>query len=201
VTEVVPVGALGTAVRVLDDGGVVGVPTDTVYGLAARLDRPAAVDAVFALKRRPPGLALPVLLGAPAQLDQVVAAWPSCAARLAGRFWPGGLTLVVPAPAVVGRAVGGDGATVGVRVPDDEMVRQLCLRCGPLAVTSANRHGSPPCTRPCDVVGELAGELSLVVDGGTRNGAPSTVVDCALEPPACRREGAIPWEDIEAALA
>jgi len=188
----------------LDAGGVVAIPTDTVYGLAGRLDRPEALAAIFELKGRPPDLALPVLIAAPGQLPLVVGVWPETAERLSTRFWPGPLTLVVPAQPHVGRLLGGDGTTVGVRLPDHHSVQALCRRVGPLAATSANRHGAPPATTVDDVIAGFAGiapALALVVDGGVCDGPPSTVVDCTTVPPACRREGALAWVDVAGALA
>ena len=191
--------AVGPVAQALDAGQVVVLPTDTVYGLAARLDRPGALATVFALKGRPPGLALPVLVGSPRQVHQVAAAWPAAAASLADRFWPGPLTLVVPALPEVGAAVGGGGGTVGVRHPRHDFVGALCRETGPLAVTSANRHGEPPCTTAQAAAELFDGDL-LVVDGGTCDAPPSTVVDCTQSPPSCVRQGAVPWARVEEAL-
>ncbi|HMD46092.1 MAG TPA: L-threonylcarbamoyladenylate synthase [Acidimicrobiales bacterium] len=187
----------------LEAGGIVAVPTDTVYGLAARFEVPEAMAALFALKGRPTDVAVPVLLGSPQQVDPLVAAWPPVAQQLSARFWPGPLTLVVAAQPGVGRLLGGDGTTVGLRFPDHHFVRSLCRRMGPVAVTSANRHGEPPCTTVDEVLatfGESTPPLALVVDGGPCDGAPSTVVDCTTDPPTCRRQGAIAWDGIMGAL-
>ncbi len=195
-------GALAAAARVLDDGGVVALPTDTVYGLAARIDRPEALAAVFAAKGRPPGLALPVLIGRWRQLRDVAETWPKNASTLASRFWPGALTVVVPARPEVGPHLGGDGTTVGLRRPGHKGVRKLCQLAGPLAVTSANRHGEPPCATAEQVADTFFPDRSvaLVLDDGPCDGQPSTVVDCTVSPPTCLREGGIPWAWIEASL-
>lgn len=202
--------ALEDAARALEGGGVVAVPTDTVYGLAARLDRPRALQAIFTLKGRPPALALPVLVAGPEQLSLVVAAWPAAAATLAGAFWPGALTLVVPARPEVGPLLGGDGATVGVRQPHRGDLAGLLSSTGPLAVTSANRHGSPPCStaeqvrRDFPAPGAPQGDslgVAVVVDGGRCDGTPSTVVDCTAHPPTCRREGGVSWAQVCRSLA
>ncbi len=186
----------------LDAGAVVGLPTDTVYGLAARIDRPEALAAIFAAKGRPPGLALPVLIGRRRQVHLVASAWPPAAAAVAARHWPGPLTVVVPARPELGVLLGGDGRTVGLRQPGHPDLQRLCLEAGPLAVTSANRHGEPPCTTAAEVRGAFpAGEVALVADGGRCDGVPSTVVDCTATPPACLREGGVPWTSVEAALA
>lgn len=183
------------------NSGVVAIPTDTVYGLAARLDRPAALAAVFAAKGRPPGLALPVLVGRWSQVRRVAGRLPRTARLLAARFWPGALTVVVPALPEVGPLLGGDGHSVGLRQPDHPFVRALCRRVGPIACTSANRHGEPPCATALEVASTFdADQVALVVDGGRCEGAPSTVVDCTVNPPACVRAGRLPWSWVEAGL-
>ncbi|HUZ11096.1 MAG TPA: L-threonylcarbamoyladenylate synthase [Acidimicrobiales bacterium] len=221
--RVVPArGAAGVAAAAaaLEAGGLIALPTDTVYGLAARVDRPRALAAIFVAKGRPAGLALPVLVGRWRQVHAVAAEWPRSASMLAARFWPGPLTVVVPARPEIGRALGGDGTTVGVRRPAHRFVRALCIAAGPLAVTSANRHGQPPCVTVEEVLAAFAepagpggpgsaaacegspappGALSLVVDGGRCDGLPSTVVDCTRPSPRCLREGAVPWAWVEAA--
>ena len=194
--------ALGAALAALDDGAVVAVPSDTVYGLAARADRPDAMRAIFSAKDRPDGLALPVLVGRERQVHEVATAWPEAAVELSARFWPGPLTVVVPTAPELGALLGGDGHTVGLRQPKHRFLQQLCKEAGPLAVTSANRHGRPACTTAAEVVGCFdQAQVALVVDGGTCDGTPSTVVDCTTSPPSCRRDGAVPWNWIEASLA
>jgi tRNA threonylcarbamoyl adenosine modification protein (Sua5/YciO/YrdC/YwlC family) len=191
---------LEPVLAVLRAGHVLGVPTDTVYGLAARLE-PGAIDRVFAAKGRPVDLALPVLLGAKEQVDRVAASLADAAAVLADRFWPGPLTIIVRARRALGQLVGGDGRTVGIRWPNHPLVEQICLAMGPLAVTSANRHGDPPCTSAARVRAAFGGQLvAAVVDGGECAGAPSTVVDCTKRRPTCVREGALSWTEITRAL-
>jgi L-threonylcarbamoyladenylate synthase len=190
--------ALDAVVAAWNRGAVVALPTDTVYGLGAPLARPDAVAALFDVKGRPAGLALPVLVEAEGQAGDVVTAWPAAASALAARWWPGPLTLVVPATPLVGSQVGGDGTTVGVRCPDHPLVRALCAAAGPLAVTSANRHGEPPCRTAAEVTSVIDSPLvALVADGGTCDGVPSTVVDCTSVPARCLRAGGVPWSDIE----
>lgn len=195
----VGVDELDRVVDALRAGSVVAIPTDTVYGLAAALE-PGPIAAVFEAKGRPGDLALPVLVGGRPQLAQVVASFPAAAGRLADRFWPGPLTIVVAAKKKVGRLLGGDGRTVGVRWPDHPFVEELCLATGPLAVTSANAHGEPPCST-ASAVGERfdAASVALVVDGHGGAGTPSTVVDCTRAP-RCLREGALEWALVESAL-
>ena len=185
----------------LDAGLVVAVPTDTVYGLGARIDRPEGLEAVFRAKGRPADLALPVLVGSWRQARRVAARWPKNASMLAARFWPGALTVVVPVDPALGSMLGGGGRSVGLRQPRDRFVQRLCRAAGPLAVTSANLHGAPPCTTAEAVRDAFdSPDVALVVDAGLRDGEPSTVVDCTVSPPGRLREGAIPWSWIEAAL-
>lgn len=193
--------ALDAAAAALAAGRVVAIPTDTVYGLGASIERPDGMAAVFAAKGRPPGLALPVVVGRWRQARQVAARWPRPASQLAARFWPGALTVVVPVDPELGKLLGGDGATVGLREPDHRFVRALCRLAGPIALTSANRHAEPPCTT-AEAVRATFGdhEVALVVDGGRCDGAPSTVADCTVRPPACLRAGAIEWSWIKASL-
>jgi L-threonylcarbamoyladenylate synthase len=185
--------ALDVVARCLDHGGVVALPTDTVYGLAARLDRPAAIAAIFDIKGRPGDLALPVLCESPTQAAALAAPWPETARRLAEAFWPGPLTLVVATGVTLGRLVGGDGHSVGLRCPDHAFVRALCAMTGALAVTSANPHGQAPATTAEEVLVALGSTaVALVVDGGRCAAPPSAIVDCRAQP-ALLREGSIPW--------
>jgi tRNA threonylcarbamoyl adenosine modification protein (Sua5/YciO/YrdC/YwlC family) len=126
---------------------------------------------------------------------------PTWARTLMGAFWPGALTLVLRRRPGLEADLGGDGITIGVRVPDNDIVRELCRRVGPLAVTSANVHGEPPLTTAAAVEKAFAGDVAVVVDGGTCAGDPSTVVDCTGDAAALIREGRIPWKDIQAAIS
>jgi L-threonylcarbamoyladenylate synthase len=189
--------------RVIDalrSGSVVGIPTDTVYGLAAVLERDA-IARVFDAKGRPDDRALPVLIGGYQQVSRVAASFSVAASRLTDRFWPGPLTVVVRARREIGALVGGDRRTVGVRWPDHPFVEELCLAAGPRAVTSANRHEAPPCTTAHELQEQFdRAVVALVVDGGECAAAPSSVVDCSGRRPRCLREGALAWPDLESAL-
>jgi L-threonylcarbamoyladenylate synthase len=204
-TPIRPDGAAARAeaVELLRAGRIVAIPTDTVYGIAADMALPDAIERLFAAKRRPPEKAVAVLL---ADAEQ---AWslgvPSPAARaLAGAFWPGGLTLVLPVrPGVVLPDVLAAGApTIGVRVPDHEAPRAIARVLGPLPTTSANVSGQPDANDAQEIAERLGGAVALVLDGGPVHGGPaSTVVDCTVEPPVIRREGAIPATDVSKVLA
>ncbi|MGH8995583.1 MAG: L-threonylcarbamoyladenylate synthase [Acidimicrobiales bacterium] len=192
---------LEPVIEALAAGQVVGLPTDTVYGLAGALRR-GPIDRIFEAKGRPPGLALPVLIGERHQVDAVASTFPEAAVRLAERFWPGPLTIVVRAKRAVGALVGGDGRSVGIRWPAHPLVEQVCLAVGPIAMTSANRHGEPACTSAEQLRAIFdPGEVTVIVDGGPCDGASSTVIDCVSRTPSCMREGALPWAEIEVALA
>jgi tRNA threonylcarbamoyl adenosine modification protein (Sua5/YciO/YrdC/YwlC family) len=193
--------AVDAVLEVLAAGGVVALPTDTVYGVAALPVDPIAVAALFAVKERPVDVALPVLVGELAQVPAVAAPLGGYAADLARRFWPGPLTLVVPRAPDFVADLGGPperSGTVGVRWPDHAFVAAVCRRAGPLAVTSANRHGAPPCATAEDVQAAFATgrRPELVVDGGTCAGEPSTVVDCTGAEPRCLRHGALPFDEL-----
>ncbi len=183
------------AVTLLGEGAVVALATDTVYGLAASLAHPGALAALFALKRRPGNVALPVLVDGVAQIEALGVTWPARAARLSGALWPGALTIVVPAPASLARLVGSANASVGFRCPGDDELRRLLTRTGPLAVSSANEHGEAPCTTAAQVRAAFAGRpLAGVLDGGVRDRPVSTVVELVGDSWHVRREGALARE-------
>jgi L-threonylcarbamoyladenylate synthase len=193
--------SLALAAKALRAGAVVAVPTDTVYGLAVDPSQPEAVAQLFALKERPTDVALPVLVDGRHQVAMVAGPLDSAAEHLAGRYWPGPLTLVIPRRRTFVTDLGGPPSgrhTVGVRWPDHPVVRALCRDLGPLAVTSANRHGVPPAARAGEVAAIFAGreELAVVLDGGVCEGVPSTVVECRGPALRCLREGAIPWSEL-----
>ena len=193
--------AIDEAVAALQDGLLVAVPTDTVYGLAADPFHPGATERIFTAKKRPRDVELPVLVAEVAQaLDLcLVEALPASARRLMERCWPGALTIVVPRRPGLSADLGSDEATVGIRRPAHPVVRQLCQRVGPLAVTSANLHGGETPATAQGVAELFGGDVAVVVDGGVCAGAPSTVVDCTGPEPRLLREGAVPWEDVLAA--
>lgn len=194
--------ALDAAARVIRAGGVIALPTDTLYGLAADPFRIDAVDRVFAAKGRAADRALPLIA---ADADQVVewfGALPIIGARLAGRFWPGPLTLLLPAPASLAPAVTGGTGTAGVRVPAHAVARAVCRACAtPLTATSANVSGEAASGDPGDVERTLGDRIDLLVDAGpTPGGPPSTIVDVTGPSAVLVRAGAIAWGEIEACL-
>ena len=192
---------LAAAAAALEAGAVVAIPTDTVYGLAVDPTCAGATEALFALKSRPEGLDLPVLVGSIEQAEALAGpdGLPASARRLAHRFWPGALTIVMPRRRGLDWGLGAHAHSIGLRLPDHAVVRALCDEVGALATTSANRHGEPPCT-DADAVTRAFDSRVLVVDGGRCAGAPSTVVSVLGDDPQCLREGAVAWADVLAVV-
>jgi L-threonylcarbamoyladenylate synthase len=189
------------AVRVIRSGGIVALPTDTLYGLAVDPFQDEAVARIFVVKGRTLERALPLIAADAEQVGRSIGPLTPIGQRLAACFWPGPLTLVMPAPSALAAVTGGTG-TVGVRVPAHPVARALCRAYGsPLTATSANRSGSPPAASPNEVERALGGNIELLVDGGvTKGGAPSTIVDTTGSQPRLVRTGAVPWPEIEACL-
>jgi L-threonylcarbamoyladenylate synthase len=192
--------ALRHAVDVLNNGGTVVFPTDTVYGLAALPFKREYVERLYVVKGRNSARAIAILLGDPSDLERIARSPSEAARRLASRFWPGPLTLVVPRnpelPDILSR-----NPTIGVRIPDHPVALQLLRMAGPLAVTSANLSGGDNTTTVQEVLEQLDGRIHLIIDGGrTPGGVPSTVVDCTKPDPLILRPGPISVADIQQAL-
>jgi len=193
--------AIPHALELLKRGGLVAFPTDTVYGVGSLAFDAKAVESIYTVKDRPVEKAIPILIGRPEDLEKVTVDVPLMAAKLAARFWPGALTLVVPKhpdlPEVVSTM-----PTVGVRVPDHPVARMLLTAAGPMAVTSANISGQDSPKTAGEVMRQLNGRIPLILDGGeTPGGVPSTVINCLGTEPVILREGPISLEDIHFALA
>ncbi len=192
--------AIPQALAVLQQGGLVAFPTDTVYGLAAATYSRAAVERLFEAKTREAAKAIAVLVGQIEHLRQLTPGMPEAARILAERFWPGALTLVVPKSPKLPENLS-PYPTIGVRMPDHAFAVALLRRVGPLATTSANLSGQANPLTAQDVLDQLGGRIDLILDGGPcPGGKPSTVVDCTQEPPVVLREGAISPVEIHAAL-
>jgi len=204
VTRIVPAGesgALERAIQVLRRGGVIAFPTDTVYGLGCLVRDGQAIGRLFEIKGRGVEKAIPVLLGDTSGLPSVADRIPPSAVRLADRFWPGPLTLVVPRKGDLPSVLGPD-PTVGVRVPDHEFARVVLRAAGPMAVTSANPSGGANPLTAEDVRIGLGDGPDLVLDGGpSPGGVPSTVVDCVSVPPRLLRAGPIGLAEMRAFVA
>jgi L-threonylcarbamoyladenylate synthase len=190
-------------VRLLNAGGVVALPTDTVYGLAASLESVDAIAQLFSMKRRPSAVALPVLVDSILSIERLGVTWPADARKLSDAFWPGALTIVVDVPPELARRVGSDVDTVGFRLPDDELLREVLTQTGPLAVSSANEHAEPPCQSVAEVLA-VFGEsetLAAVLDGGERTGGVSTVVRVHDNEWQILRHGVVNADDVTRVLA
>lgn len=202
-TRVLPINSFNSlkeALLVIQGGGLVAFPTDTVYGLAADLHSQAAIDRIYQAKGRDMAKAIPVLIGSKDQINQVASLIPESARKLAEKFWPGGLTLIVPRQPDLPENLS-SGTTVAIRLPDYEPVLTVLKHCGPLAVTSANLSGQSNPLSADDVLSQLDTRIDLILDGGpVTGGVPSTIVDCSVEPPVIIRHGAIPDEEIFNAL-
>ena len=193
--------ALTMAVEVLQAGGLVVLPTDTVYGVGCLLKAPA-IDRVFSAKRRTPEKAIPVLLASIDNVHQVVSDFSEPARRLAEAFWPGPLTLVLPKRADLPENLT-TLDTVGVRVPDHAATRAIIAAAGGvLAVTSANRSDQIPACTIQAAIRYLSESVTLYLDDGTCvGGVPSTVVAFEGGEPVIVRQGPISEDDLRAALA
>jgi L-threonylcarbamoyladenylate synthase len=194
--------ALDEAVRAIRRGGLVAMPTDTLYGLGVDPFRADAVARVFDVKGRSAEKALPLLAADAAQVIEHIGTLPPLAARLASRFWPGPLTLLVAAPSTLAAGVSGETGKVGIRVPAHRVARALCQACGvPLTATSANISGEAPSANPDEVARALGSRIDVLIDAGTApGGPPSTIVDATGEEPVLVRAGAIAWEEIQVCL-
>jgi len=193
--------AIEKAVSVLRSGGVIALPTDTLYALAAAARDAEAVRRVFAIKGREGAKPLPLFVSDLAMAERVAVFSPT-AHRLAERFWPGPLTIALPRQPVFESEALAGGDTVAVRVPDYEFVRRLVRDLGwPVTGTSANRAGARAPVSSAEAAFQLGEMVDLIIDGGRlKGGAESTVVDITVTPPAVLREGAVRRADVETVL-
>lgn len=189
---------LAEAAEVLRRGGLVAMPTETVYGLAADATNPAAIERIFAAKGRPTDHPLIVHLADPADFDEWAPAASQAARTLAATSWPGPLTLIVPRSVVLPPEVAGGRDTVGLRVPAHPVARELIRLVGrPLAAPSANRFGAVSPTTAAHVRSDLGDAVDVVLDGGPCPvGVESTIVDTTVDPVQILRAGAITVEQI-----
>jgi L-threonylcarbamoyladenylate synthase len=193
--------SLQIALDILRKGGLVAFPTDTVYGVGALAFDGVAVEAIYKAKDRPIEKAIPVLIGDAADMEKVGMNIPEAAYQLAARFWPGPLTCIIPKQPTLPEAVSAT-ETVGVRVPDHEVARELLRAAGPMAITSANISGQPSPSTAQEVLAQLGKRIDLIIDGGrTPGGVPSTLVDCTGKELKILREGPISLEEIRLKLS
>jgi L-threonylcarbamoyladenylate synthase len=189
------------AAEAVRGGEVVVLPTDTVYGVGADAFSPEAVASVLAAKGRGREMPPPVLVPSVRTVDGLAADVPQWARELIEAFWPGPLTLVLPAQSSLMWDLGETNGTVALRMPRDDVALALLTEVGPMAVTSANLTGQPPATTVTDAAAQLGAAAAVYLDGGpTTSDEVSTIVDCTGADPVVLREGAITWAQIQTAL-
>lgn len=196
------VSTMNIAVQTLATGGLVAIPTETVYGLGAAINNEVAIAKIFVVKGRPQNHPLIVHLAHIDQLHQVAHDIHPDAIKLAHACWPGPLTLLLQRNENVSMSITGGRDTVAVRIPDNAFTRQLILDLGsPIAAPSANRFGKVSPTTAQHVCDDLQNDVDLIVDDGASSiGVESTIIDFSVSPPQLLRPGGIPIEDIEQIL-
>ena len=188
--------AIERSIEVLNKGGLIVFPTDTVYGLASKYDEIEAIQRIYQVKGRDQTKALAVLIGNTKQVELIAAKIPKSASKLMEKFWPGALTIVVQKRIDLKSPLSIDNS-IGIRIPNDDFVRELSNYIGPLATTSANLSGYPNTKNIFEVIDQIGDFVDLVIDGGECSGGiPSTVIDFREEEIKILRVGAISKEDI-----
>ena len=193
---------MNLAVQILAKGGLVAIPTETVYGLGAAINNEVAIAKIFAVKGRPQNHPLIVHLAHIEQLHLVANNIHPDAIKLAHACWPGPLTLLLQRSENISMSITGGRDTVAVRIPDNAFTRQLIINLGsPIAAPSANRFGKVSPTTAQHVCDDLQNDVDLIVDDGASSiGVESTIIDFSVSPPQLLRPGGIPIEDIEQIL-
>ncbi len=204
-TVILPADAPGTAqtaANIIKSGGLVAIPTETVYGLGANGLDPDAVSKIFQAKGRPQDNPLILHVADSEQIELFCRDIPPAAYALAEAFWPGPLTMVLPARPVVPKCTTAGLPTVAVRCPDSQITRQIIRLAGcPVAAPSANLSGKPSTTTAAHVLHDHDGKIGLIVDGGPcRVGLESTIVDLTEDRPRLLRPGGITPEQLTAVL-
>ncbi len=201
-TLLIPDDNMAPAAEIIKNGGLVGVPTETVYGLAANGLNASAVLKIYDIKGRPETKPISLLVSGMADARKFCRDIPDAASRLAERFWPGPLTLVLKKADGVPDAVTAGGDTVGVRCPDHTKTLELIKLAGvPLAAPSANVSGAPSPKSAEDVLEAFDGQVDAVIDGGPcAVGVESTILDLTVKPPVILRQGGLARQTIEQVL-
>jgi L-threonylcarbamoyladenylate synthase len=193
--------ALEKAAEAIKDGKLIVLPTDTVYGIGADAFTADAVGDLLDAKGRGRDVPPPVLVGDRSVLLGLAVDVPEYAERLTEEFWPGALTLILTAQPSLTWDLGETRGTVALRMPDDETALELLRTTGPLAVSSANRHGKDAALSVMDAATQLGDRVEVYLDGGpARIGTSSTIIDTTVEPPEIVREGALTQEQIVEAV-
>ena len=181
-----------TAIDCLNSGGIIAIPTDTVYGIGADPFNAEAVQKLYTLKGRPEEKPIPLVLGSVNDVEKVAKNIPGFFFHLTDKFWPGGLTIIVEAKNLLPQITAG-GNTVGLRIPNQQLLLDILQAFeGPIAITSANLSGQPATTSPEEFGEVLRSRIDFIVDDGKTPGpVPSTVYDISVSPPVVRRYGVI----------
>lgn len=191
------VGSIEEAARLLKSGHLIAFPTDTLYGVGADILNPKAIQRLYMAKRRPLEKGIPILLSDIEKLGDFVKSTPELARSLAGRFWPGPLTLILPKRDHLPSIVSPD-KNIAVRIPDNDIARAFIRASGGAVVTSsANRSEKPPALDAQEALNALEDSIAAVLDGGqVPLGIASTIVDCTVSPPKILRAGPITEKDL-----
>ena len=189
------------AVHCLKSGGIIAIPTDTVYGIGADPFNAEAVQKLYTLKGRPEEKPIPLVLGSTDNVEKVAQNLSGFFYHLTDRFWPGGLTIIVEAKNLPPQLTAGSN-TVGLRIPNQPLLLRILEEFGgPVAITSANLSGTPAAISPAEFGKELSSQIDYIVDDGKTPGTiPSTVYDISMSPPVVRRHGVISAETLDKEL-
>lgn len=201
-TKILNVSQIDIAAQIINNGGLVAIPTETVYGLAANAFDSNAVSKIFKAKGRPSDNPLIVHISDINEIYRLVLDFPKKAQDLAFKFWPGPITIILKKSDVIPNVVSGNLDTVAIRMPDNDLTRKLIKISGkPLAAPSANLSGSPSPTTMKHVLDDLNGKIDAIIDGGNcKVGLESTVITLVSEKPRILRPGGITKEQIESVI-
>jgi L-threonylcarbamoyladenylate synthase len=187
------------AISILQNGGLVAYPTDTVYGLGASMFDINAIERIYRVKGRLKSMALPLLLSDPSQIAVLVTSVPPLAQNLINEFFPGALTIILPKSDIVPDIITGGGKTIAFRIPNHPVTLALIKGFGkPIVGTSANLSGQPSPLTATEVINQIGSQIDMVIDGGRcPGGIESTVVDLSGVRPVVRRKGSINLDKIK----
>jgi len=192
--------AIQQAFNIIQDGGVIAFPTDTVYGIGADAFQEKAVEKLFQIKNRDLDKGIPILCAAVEDLTRLTEALPDKTAEVTKVFWPGPLTLILPGSPALPAVISPDDS-IGIRIPAHQETLAMLRRTGPLAATSANLAGFPSATSAQQVFDQLSGKLDLILDGGPSPGGQASTVLDMRETPRILRAGPISLEQLKEILA
>ncbi len=192
--------SISRAVEIVQSGGVIAFPTDTVYGIGVSAFNEEAIEKLYQVKGRSYQKAIPILVSDQEELTRITPPLDQNVKAIIQRFWPGALTLIIPLLKGMPENLSPT-QTIGVRIPDFKLTRELLSHTGPLAATSANISGGEITLTAEEVAENLGGMIDLILDGGkTPGGVPSTVLDCTQAEPIILREGPISLDTIKLAI-